>query len=185
MKRILGLPVLPALIPGSGRHCSCDDDRSVACRQAGMTGFFFRKNMVSSLRYVKIIMKQSQKTLLSIIVPIILVVGGLVFIAKNNQAGGSEYDSFAQCLTEKGTTYYGAYWCPNCQNQNKLFGSAKEHVDYVECGVPGNRSQQSKVCKDAGIEAYPTWEFSDGSRVTGTQSLSKLAGKTGCELPTL
>lgn len=129
-------------------------------------------------------MKQSQKTLLSIVLPVIVVIGGLIFLAKSNQPGGSEYDSFAQCLTEKGTTYYGAYWCPNCQNQNRLFGSAKEHVNYVECALPGNRSQQSQECQDAGIEAYPTWEFGDGSRVTGMQSLSALSDKTGCELPT-
>ena len=129
-------------------------------------------------------MKQSQKTFLSIIIPVVLVIGGLVFLAKNNQPGGSEYDSLAQCLTEKGTTYYGAYWCPNCQNQNKLFGSAKQHVDYVECGVQGNRSAQTAACQEADISAYPTWEFSDGSRVTGTQQLSSLAEKTGCELPT-
>lgn len=128
-------------------------------------------------------MKSSHKTLLTIVLPVIVVVAGLVFLARSNQPGGSEYVAFAQCLTEQGTTYYGAYWCPNCQEQNRLFGSAKEHVDYVECGIPGNRSGQTQVCTDAGIQAYPTWEFGDGERVTGTQSLTALSAKTGCELP--
>lgn len=93
-----------------------------------------------------------------------------------------QFDEFAQCLTDEGVTYYGAYWCPNCQTQNAMFGNSKKHVNYIECAVRGVQNQQSPECAEAGIEAYPTWEFADGERVTGLQTLEFLAEKTGCEL---
>lgn len=132
-------------------------------------------------------MKQSHKTLLTIILPVILVVGGLVALSKTNQPGGSgEYTEFAQCITEKGATFYGAYWCPHCQSQKRLFGSAIKEVKYVECALPGgNSAGQTQACKEAEISSYPTWEFGDGSRETGEVSLSRLADKTGCELPVI
>jgi len=93
----------------------------------------------------------------------------------------SELDGFAQCLTDKGVTYYGAWWCPNCQNQNLAFGNAKKYVNYIECS--NSSRQQLPICNEAKIEGYPTWEFEDGSRLTGFQSLTVLAEKTSCELP--
>lgn len=94
----------------------------------------------------------------------------------------SIYDGFAQCLTEKGVKMYGAWWCPHCQNQKDLFGSAFEFVDYVECS-PGSSKGMSQQCKDAGIEGYPTWVFADGSKASGEQSFEGLSEKTSCPLP--
>ena len=51
------------------------------------------------------------------------------------------YDAFAQCLAQKQVTMYGAYWCPHCENQKKLFGSAWEYVPYEECAIRGQREQ--------------------------------------------
>ncbi|MBS3903415.1 MAG: hypothetical protein KGZ30_03535 [Anaplasmataceae bacterium] len=95
----------------------------------------------------------------------------------------SQYDEFAQCLTDKGVKYYGAWWCPNCQNQNNAFGSAKKYLNYTECYAPGQKQQQLPVCSDAKIESYPTWEFADGERLIGFQDFKTLAEKTSCELP--
>ena len=36
---------------------------------------------------------------------------------------------------------------------------------------------------DKKIEGYPTWEFSDETRLSGEISLEKLAEKTSCLLP--
>lgn len=94
----------------------------------------------------------------------------------------SPYDGFAQCLTEKGAKMYGAWWCPHCKNQKDLFGSAFEYVDYVECS-PGTAKTMSQTCKDAGVEGYPTWTFSDGTKASGEQSFESLSTKTACELP--
>jgi len=93
-----------------------------------------------------------------------------------------QYDTFAQCLKDKGAIFYGAFWCPHCQAQKKLFGSSVKLLPYVECStLDGNA--QTKICIDKKITSYPTWEFSDGSRLTGEISLVDLAEKTSCVLP--
>jgi thiol-disulfide isomerase/thioredoxin len=96
--------------------------------------------------------------------------------------GPGKYDQFAQCLSEKGAKFYGAFWCPHCQEQKRMFGKSVGLLPYVECSLPDGKTQ-TQVCKDAGIESYPTWIFADGSKVTGEQQLASLAEKTGCTLP--
>lgn len=115
----------------------------------------------------------------SAILALVVTAIGMSVIVK---AGPGNLDSFAQCLKEKGAVFYGAFWCPHCRNTKQLFGSSQRLLPYVECSTPDGRNQL-QVCKDKGIESYPTWEFSDGSRLTGEQSLDTLAEKTGCVLP--
>src|SRR3989338_7132596 len=93
-----------------------------------------------------------------------------------------KYDGFASCLTEKGAMMYGAYWCPHCQDQKKMFGKSWEYVNYIECSLP-NAQGQTELCSMEKIESYPTWEFADGERNTGVMSLNALAEKTDCPLP--
>jgi len=67
---------------------------------------------------------------------IILYVLGVVVIAAlgywyyDKQQPG-QYDTFAQCLGEKGAKFYGAFWCPHCQAQKAIFGKSKEFLPYV------------------------------------------------------
>ena len=96
--------------------------------------------------------------------------------------GGKNYDTFSECLTEKGAAMYGAYWCPHCINQKEEFGGSWKFVTYVECSLPQNAGQTPQ-CREAGITGYPTWVFDDGSRVEGEASFETLASKTGCTLP--
>jgi len=112
---------------------------------------------------------------------IILVVLALsaTFLIKT---GPNNLEPLAACLKEKGATFYGAFWCPHCQKQKALFGSAAERLPYVECSTPDGKNQL-QVCIDKKIESYPTWEFADGSRLTGEQSVKALSEKTGCALP--
>ena len=84
--------------------------------------------------------------------------------------------SFASCLTDKGAKMYGAYWCSHCQDQKKIFGAAFAKIDYVEC------TQETQKCDDEQITGYPTWIFSDNSRLNGVQTLASLGQKTGCVL---
>lgn len=105
--------------------------------------------------------------------------GGIWYL--NSQPGA--LDGFASCLGEKGAKFYGAFWCPHCTNQKKLFGRSAKKLPYIECGVPGNTSAQTKECTDAGVKGYPTWIFADGSRLDGEVDLQTLAEKTTCELP--
>lgn len=92
------------------------------------------------------------------------------------------YDTFAQCLKDKGAVFYGAFWCPHCQAQKKMFGTSAKLLPYVECS-PLNGQGQTQICIDKKVESYPTWEFVDGSRLTGEISLEQLAEKTSCILP--
>lgn len=120
---------------------------------------------------------------------IVLVIGGLIAVRNSTDgvAGGTgkvtPYDGFAQCLTDAGAKFYGAYWCPHCQNQKKAFQNSSK-LPYVECSTP-NGQGQLQVCTDAGITGYPTWVFADGTRLDGERELQELAEKTNCELPTL
>lgn len=112
------------------------------------------------------------------IVLIVIVVGGFGIYA-NAQPG--KLDGFAECLKSSGTEFYGTFWCPHCQSQKKMFGSSKQYLPYIECA--NKDGSQNDLCKEKGIEGYPTWIFSDGSRLSGEQSLETLAGKTQCLLP--
>ncbi len=89
---------------------------------------------------------------------------------------------FVSCLKDNGVTFYGAFWCPHCQNQKALFGKAADALPYVECSTPDSAGQL-QICKDKSIKGYPTWEFADGSRQSGEVPLKQLSEKTGCELP--
>ena len=128
-------------------------------------------------------MKNKQITIFFSII-IILVFGSvLTFMSrdKTDRTISGKYDDFAICLKEKGAVFYGAFWCSHCNNQKILFGSSKDLMPYVECSTPD--MQQNEICKDKKIEGYPTWEFADGSRLTGEVSLEMLAQKTSCVLP--
>src|SRR4030067_3694469 len=105
-----------------------------------------------------------------IIIPIIVLVIvaaigiGVFFLSRQGNQPGP-FDALAKCLTEKGVKMYGTWWCPHCQNQKKTFGSSWKYINYVECAI--GQSGQTKECKDAGIQSYPTWNFPDGKRETG------------------
>lgn len=120
---------------------------------------------------------------------LIVAVAAVLLVAvlaawKMNAGSGDEsgaYDNFAKCLTEKGVKMYGAYWCPHCQNEEKLFGSSWKYVTYVECSLP-DMGGETQACSKAGIAGYPTWEFGNGERVSGEMPLQQLSEKSGCVL---
>ncbi len=117
------------------------------------------------------------------VVSALVIIGGVVWWSSSQTASGpSNLDSFAQCLKDKGATFYGAFWCPHCQNQKKMFGSSAKLLPYVECSTPDGQGQ-TQICKDKKISGYPTWIFADGSQLTGEIPLADLAAKTSCQLP--
>ena len=124
-------------------------------------------------------------------------VGGLlavllvVWIATSRgsvSTGPGPLDSFATCLKDKGATFYGAFWCPHCQNQKKLFGKSAKLLPYVECSTPDGKAQL-QICIDNKIVSYPTWDFLPSGTATTTElypgvlQLSELAERTACPLP--
>lgn len=102
-----------------------------------------------------------------------------MLIKTSGQPG--KYTSLAQCLEERGAKFYGAFWCPHCEEQLAMFGTAKSDLPYIECSN-ADRSQ-NQTCNSENIRSYPTWKFDDGSVHTGVQSFEFLAEKTGCEVP--
>ncbi|MBU0612365.1 hypothetical protein KKA39_01735 [Patescibacteria group bacterium] len=122
---------------------------------------------------------------LFLIIVIISILGVLaIFVVRNSndKVPNGKYDSFASCLREKGAVFYGTFWCTHCRATKENFGSSYKLLSYVECSTPNARDQM-QACKDKKIERYPTWEFADGSRLTGEVPFSVLAEKTSCELP--
>lgn len=110
---------------------------------------------------------------------LVVILLGIVWWGYASVTGPGKYDAFAQCITGNGATFYGAFWCPHCQDQKKLFGKSMRYVRYVECSTPDGKSQLD-VCKNEGVQGYPTWIFADGSRLTGAISFEQLSEKTGC-----
>ncbi|MBI5398827.1 hypothetical protein HZB03_05160 [Candidatus Woesearchaeota archaeon] len=97
------------------------------------------------------------------------------------------YDAFAKCITEKGATMYGAFWCPHCTRVKKNFGSSFKYVDYVECDPRGDNSEPER-CRQVGIDKYATFIINGNpdksTWLVGEPSMESLSQATGCPLPT-
>lgn len=100
------------------------------------------------------------------IIVIVLLVGGIGYYMNKTSNAPSKLDAFAQALTARGLEFYGAFWCPHCQAQKAEFGSSKKYLPYVECSNPDNTPKQ--ICLDNKVEAYPTWAFKDGIKITSS-----------------
>ncbi len=104
-----------------------------------------------------------------ILIVALLILGTIATIVLQSSSSVSvdsrQYDTFAQCLKDKGATFYGAFWCPHCQAQKKAFGSSSKLLPYVECSTLDTLGQ-TQICKDKKIEGYPTWMFADPIKIT-------------------
>lgn len=80
--------------------------------------------------------------------------------------------ALSEQLKAKGALFYGAWWCPACHQQKKLFGKeAAAVLPYVECDKTADDRQ---VCAAAAITAYPTWILKGRPNLVGVQSLEEL-----------
>ena len=111
---------------------------------------------------------------------LVVLVSLLIFVISSTTGKPGLYDTFAKCLTEKSVVMYGAYWCPHCANQKKLFGSSFKYIAYVECDA-GGKNPQPELCLQKGVESYPMWEI-NGVLQSGEIPLPVLAEKSGCPL---
>jgi uncharacterized membrane protein/glutaredoxin len=82
--------------------------------------------------------------------------------------------ALAEHLTQTDAKFYGASWCPHCQEQKKLFGSSVKRIPYVECSPGGPQAPQASICQEKDIRSYPTWVI-NGQRQTGVLPLDTLA----------
>ena len=128
-------------------------------------------------------MDKNIKIFVSVLVLLVVAVALLAILRTSPPpASAGEYDELAQCLGEKGAVFYGAFWCSVCKSQKEMFGSSAKLLPYTECSTPDGRGQTAE-CREKGIPSYPTWEFADGSRLTGAIPIPELAEKTACALP--
>ena len=81
-------------------------------------------------------------------------------------------------LADTDAKFYGAYWCPRCQEQKAVFKASAKRLPYVECSSGGRGSPLTKPCADAKIKGYPTWIIKD-QRYTGLQTPRSLAAASG------
>ena len=123
-------------------------------------------------------MKKSSWVILTIVV---ILLGYLFYKGFSGEQVPGKYDDFAKCISEKKAIIYGAYWCPHCADQKKMFGSSFQYVNYVECD-PRGKNAQPQTCTANGIKGYPTWII-NGEIFPSVQELEQLAATTGCELP--
>ena len=123
-------------------------------------------------------MTKETKVFLGIIAGFIILITGLFVV---NAKTPGKYDEFATCIADSGATFYGTFWCPFCNKQKQSFGKSAKNLPYVECSNPDQT--QTEICIEKEITGYPTWEFADGTRLSGLQDFATLAEKTSCPLP--
>ncbi len=90
-------------------------------------------------------------------------------------------EDFAQCLTDSGAKFYGAFWCGVCDSQKELFGEAAQYLPYIECSDQEIREMTNPECQKEKITSFPTWEF-NGEKSSGYKTFEKLAELSGCSL---
>ena len=115
-------------------------------------------------------------------IPAVIVIAALHAQAADRTARGPEDPyrrGLAEQLADSGALFYGAYWCPHCQEQKALFGASQDRLPYVECSPSGPRGSTASSCVSAGVQSYPTWVFADGSRVNAVMTLRELADRVG------
>jgi len=104
------------------------------------------------------------------------------YVAPQAEPAGPEDPAtraLAEHLTETGAKFYGASWCPHCQDQKRLFGASADRLPYVECSPAGPRGPQSAACDRAGVKTYPTWIINGFATAGQVLSLAELANASG------
>ncbi len=72
--------------------------------------------------------------------------------------------AFAKALKDAGVRFFGAIWCPFCNEQKALFGDGAQYLPFEEVTNPDRSLNALGVAED--IKTFPTWEFQNGTRET-------------------
>ena len=92
-----------------------------------------------------------------------------------------ELRALAEHLAANDATFFGAYWCPHCQDQKALFEASADRLPYVECTPEGRGGPVAVECSRNGIESYPTWIIA-GRRYEGVLTPERLASLSDFDL---
>ncbi|MCA1779531.1 MAG: vitamin K epoxide reductase family protein [Xanthomonadaceae bacterium] len=115
----------------------------------------------------------------------VLLVVGVLFAWQNEllrPPENPELKALAIHLDESGAMYYGAFWCPNCQQQRRLFGRSADRLPYVECSPEGRGGRIAFECVANDITGYPTWII-DGRRFQQVLTPEQLALHSDFDYP--
>ncbi|HXD17058.1 MAG TPA: vitamin K epoxide reductase family protein [Vicinamibacterales bacterium] len=113
---------------------------------------------------------------------VILLVHGNNVLPQEEPTGPEDpkVRALAEHLKDEGVLFYGASWCPHCQEQKRLFGASAKRLPYVECSLAGPNGPQSPSCNMAGVQTYPTWFIKGRAYSVGqVLSLAELANASG------
>src|SRR5262245_1782677 len=100
------------------------------------------------------------------------------YVAPQAEPAGPEdpkVRALAEHLSESGALFYGASWCPHCQEQKMLFGASVSRLPYIECSPAGPNTPQAPSCNRAGVQSYPTWVINGQAFAGQVLSLNELA----------
>jgi hypothetical protein len=100
------------------------------------------------------------------------------YVAPRAEPAGPEdpaIRALAEHLSEQGALFYGASWCPHCQEQKLLFGASASRLPYIECSPAGPNTPQAPSCNRAGVQSYPTWVINGQAFAGRVMSLAELA----------
>lgn len=88
---------------------------------------------------------------------------------------------FAKDLSGAGVKFFGAAWSLESTQQKQLFEDGSQHLPFTEVTNPDRTLNNVGVAEN--ISIYPTWEFPDGTRATGVQSLQTLSERSQVAIP--
>lgn len=71
----------------------------------------------------------------------------------------AQLTALAQHLERTGAKYYGAFWCPACREQSRLFAGSASHLPYVECSPDGRNGAVALECLKPEVQSFPTWQI--------------------------
>ncbi len=86
-------------------------------------------------------------------------------------------EALAEHLDDSGAVFYGAFWCPACNDQKDVFGKAADALPYFECSPNGRNAGMAFECAAEEIRDFPTWIIGE-RRLTGIQTPEDLARYT-------
>ena len=113
-----------------------------------------------------------------------LAVVGLLHLYYNSDLlqppPSAKLEALAGHLDDTGAKFYGASWCPHCQQQKRLFRQASDSLPYVECSPAGRGGPTALACRRENISNYPTWIIRN-QRYEGVLEPNELAEYSGFE----
>ncbi len=118
-----------------------------------------------------------KKLLLPIVLWLSIILAGCGTTDTQTKTAASPIAKFANCIKDSWAKFYGTTWCSHCKDQKAKFGDSAELLPFVDCDKNG------AICEKAWVKWYPTWSFSNWSKLEWAQEFVTLASKTSCQSP--